>query len=38
MNNIPYHAQGNNELYYSKTDDIYIFDYYKNKSLPLFRV
>ena len=34
--NIPYNAQGNYELYYSKIDDIYIFDYYKNKSLPLF--
>ena len=36
MNNFPYNATGNNELYYSKIDDIYIFDYYTNKSLPLF--
>lgn len=36
MSNFPYHAKGNKELYYSKIDDMYIFDYYTNKSLPLF--
>ena len=35
MNNFPYLAKGNKELYYSKIDDMYIFDYYINKSLPL---
>ena len=36
MENCPYNAIGNKELYYSEIDDMYIFDYYTNKSLPLF--
>ena len=34
--NLPYHAKGDKALYYSEIDKCYIFDYYKNKSLPLF--
>ena len=36
MENYPYNATGNKELYYSEIDNMYIFDYYTNKSLPLF--